>query len=228
MDAFFFDSETFKLNFHFLNAFKSSSSANSKQNSALFGNVNLSNFVRTQVLVNRLIAKQPQKQVWNPRKSSEWLFEVFIVFKIDESFEKNIFSGNENKSNSNGGNSNSNQNADNTYEKSVNAGTNNDSDVVIIDAGKVAVLGSLINEKNYFDFDGFEKTRELNKINFNMLYGDPLDVSIRYGEQNKDFSKEQKLNKGKANTLLNSVCYEITSLNLYSGSLKGIQPKLYF
>jgi hypothetical protein len=227
IDAFFFDSETFKINFHYLNAFKSSTSANSGQNAALFGNINLSNFIRTQVLVNRLIAAQPPKQLGNPRKSSEWLFEVFIVFKIDESFEKNIFSGNKNISESNSINLNvskndnfDKQNSDYTYEKSVNGEINNESSV-IIGADKVPVLGTLVNERNYFDFEGFEKTRELNKINFNLLYGDPLDVSIRYGEQHKDFSKEEKIKKGKGNRLLNSVCYEITSLNLHSGSLKG-------
>lgn len=212
LDAFFFDSETFKLNMHFLNAFKSNTFA-TNMNPILFSNLNVSNYIRTQLVINRFIPTKPDQSVNNPNKSSEWLFDVFVIFKIDESFEINILKDNSNNSNYNSSNTETGY----SFEKTIN-GENVDN-AVIIDQSKISVLDNLINEKNYFDFDSYKNTN-LNKINFGIVYSDQFDLNIRY-EDRYDYSKEQKLKKGKLNTHRNSVCFEITNLNLHLGSLKG-------
>lgn len=206
LDAFFFDSESFKLNSHFLNVFANSqfnntiSKTDAQSKETNFDNINLKNFIKTQFLINRYIPFKDKTIINNPRKSSEWLFDIYLVYKIDEGFENNLPETNE----------------DITIEKNSNGNSNSNND--IIDPSKLINLNILINDNNYFDFEKYENT-DLNMINFNIIYGDPLDLNLRYAGATQ-YTKDQKLNQGQNNKLINGACFEITSLNLHLETLK--------
>jgi len=205
LDAFFFDKNYFKVNFHFLNVFKRNNNENLTININNFGKINLVNYIKTQIVINRFIPMQSRDtiKINNPRRNSEWQYDVYVIYKIDESFESDL--------NTNDGNT--------IYSKDLNNEPINESSE-IIDSLKVVVLDNLINEKNFFDFELFKETN-LNMVNFNVLNSDPLDINIRYtGEF--DYTNEQKLNSKRKNNLLKSVCYDITNLSLNSEKLKGI------
>lgn len=222
LNAFLFDSEAFTLGYHYLNAFYANKMASSgtNTNNTTLNNLNLANsaglnkikmenYIKTQTLVNRFIPLQAQNTTNNPRMTSEWLFELYLIYKIDESFEAKLSDPNQVDENIGSYYSNSSIN-------NKNSTVNNKTEIIGLD--KLFTLSEMINDKKSFDFENFQSDKEYNKVNFNILFGDPYDINIRYDPQFEYLAKE-KLAKGSSNSLIKSACFDISSLNLQSGIL---------
>ncbi len=238
-DSFLFDNNFIKFNSHFLNIINTNkinynnyNNTNEKINKEDFKNLLSEKYIKTNLIINKFFSNNEKymninmnninsQPHINPKRISDWEYEVYIAYKIDESFEYDLIDDfnltNKNKSNE----------EEKKDEKEFNNNYNNNNEFISFE--KLNILQDLIYNKNSFTFNFEENESEenpiTNKNSFKVLSKDPYyDFNIRYSDSNIQYTKEEKLENGK-NLLSKGKCINISNVDILKEKLKGKNHK---
>jgi hypothetical protein len=253
-DSFLFDNNYVNFNSHFLNII--SLNKNQYLNDNIYGNtvkdINkidkyndyLNNiipekYIKTNLIINKFFPNKEKINyipIQNPQRISDWEYEIFIAYKIDESFEYDLLDFN--LTNNNINNNTKKEKEDKEEKDNYN---DNDNYNNFISSEKLNILQDLIYNKKAFNFNEKENENEKeekeekeenfirNKNSFKVLFKDPdYEFNIRYGDSNNKYTNEEKLKleNGK-NLLYKGKCINISNLNISKENLKGINYLIF-